>query len=180
MKKNDKQRFDSGLFHHDLISPSQGPSALSKKIGETLYGRIKRELRPSVLMVGTRLTGAHLLSSALTLSVCPQFGVRLLGSGHGIMALFMPLGMLGCFFLCGALYLGFTVFMARLVLSRPDWRVVRNHYALFMGGLALVSLLAFSLIQGQFYLNLSLFWFVGAMIAAYGALIFERKLFKAA
>lgn len=163
---------DEKQFLRDFYeAPKGGHGEVAKQIEDKVFAHVMRDLRPAFSASFARLVGVHLLSSAITLSVCPQFGLRLIGEGHGLMRYFMPLGQFGCFLLCGAFYLMVTVFLGKMILAHADWRMIREHYALSMLGLSVGSLLSFSLIQGQFFLGLSLMWMVGALGAAYLSLI---------
>jgi hypothetical protein len=158
---------DKAQFFSDLSRSNDcDQQALFEKMGPSLEAKFRTELAPTLMASGSRLLGVHVLSSLLTLSVCPQFGIRLIGEGHGLMALFMPFGMFGCFFFCGAFYLGSTVMLAKLILSRPDWRQVRANFTILTLVLSLCSLILFKLISGTLMLGIALMWFTGALLAA--------------
>ncbi len=142
-----------------------GPAA--QRLREGLLQKVARQLNPSSLEVGAWLLGVHLVASAISLSICEQFGLRFLGQGHGLMALFMHLGMVGCFVACGAFYLSGTILMSWLVLSRPQWRRIHQHYGAYFLGLALASLVLFLVLQGQVDLILATAWLIGATGSAY-------------
>lgn len=158
--KHDQLHFVEDLHHSD-------DGDLSLTLQSSISAQVRRDLRPSHMNVALNLVGLHFISSLVTLSICPQFGVRLLGQGHGLMAYFMPLGMIGCFTLCGLFYLLVTAALTKFSFSRAQWRVLKNSYVFYMAGLSLSSMLLFSLIQGLFVLHLSIAWMVGAILGAY-------------
>ncbi len=128
---------------------------------------VNRDLSPSSVSVLLKLSLVHLFSSLATLTICPQFGFRLLGSGHGVMSYFMPLGSFACFFICGALYFGSTVFAAVFIFSRPEWRVFHAKFLPFSLGLTFLSLIIFTAIAQSFYTWLAILWVAGCLLAGY-------------
>jgi hypothetical protein len=162
---SDQHKTDQIHFAHDLTHAKAG--SLTHAHQSNLINKVTREFNPSPLSVFANLVGIHFFSSLLTLSVCPQFGLRILGQGHGLMAYFMPLGMIGCFTLCGLFYLAVTVGLSKFIMTRAQWRVLRQYFVISMLALSLCSLLLFSLIQGLFILHLSIAWLAGAIIGAY-------------
>lgn len=169
---------DQLTFIKELSSENRSLGSAGSILKSQLIDTVKRDLCPSHKMVALRLIGVHLVSSLLTLSICPQFGIRIIGQGHGLMAYFMPFGMLGCFLLCGAFYLGVTVLLSQIILSRPDWRQIKSFYTFYMLGLSLSSLLVFKFIHGEFLLMLSVAWLLGAMASAYLGLLLPQKIIK--
>lgn len=143
---------------------------------QDLLAQINRDLLPTSQSVLLKLTLVHLFSSLATLTICPQFGFRLLGTGHGVMNYFMPLGSFACFFLCGVLYFGSTVLAAAFIFSRPEWRVFYAKFLPFSLGLTLVSLMVFTAIAQSFFISLSLLWLAGCLIAGYIFLKFANVL----
>lgn len=139
-------------------------------VTETIRARVAGDLTPSTLQVMRKLLGIHLLSSLITLSICPQFGFRLMGQGHGLMGYFMYAGTYGCQILCGGFFLFVSIFIARWVLSPAEWRQLESQKLLQFSTLSLVSMGLFLMISKEFVLAISAAWFVGTIIGAYSAL----------
>jgi hypothetical protein len=156
---------DQDIFIQDIKTAKSGE--LTEKFQASFTQRVAQDFNPSWINVSLNLIGIHFVSSLMTLSICPQFGVRLVGQGHGLMAYFMPLGMLGCFTLCGLFYLMVTTALTKFFFNHAQWRKLKESYVLYMLSLSLSSLLLFSFIQGLFILHLSLAWLAGALIGAY-------------
>lgn len=139
----------------------------SEKIYQNLSQKISQTLRPDAKSVFLRLSLIHLLSSLLTLSVCPQFGFRFFGEGHGLMSYFMKAGDLGCFALCGAFYLGTTVLISGLSFNKYQWRVFTQHSGLMLTALTALSLGAFMMLDTTFVLDLTIMWVLGALLVSF-------------
>lgn len=166
-KEYKKMIQDQVDFVSDLSDQAGYPErVIGEQTKNQLYQRIQYELLPSAQAVFSRLFAVHILSSLITLSICPQFGVRLFADGHGLMALFMFFGVIGCYFLCGAFYLGTTVFLSKLILPRSDWRVIENYFFPFVSIIAFLSLALFLMLQGKVILTLSFSWVIGALLIA--------------
>ena len=103
MKKNDD--FKSFIQNDDASHYIPG-------ISRNILSRVHADLNPSAYFVFSKLLIIHVFSALVTLSMCPQFGVRLLGEGMGLMHTFMILGPFGCLVACGMFFTGTSVFIA--------------------------------------------------------------------
>lgn len=140
-------------------------------LSASLRASIQRDLNPSAWSVFTKLAGLHLLASVLTLSVCPQFGIRLLGNGAGLMGVFMRLGPVACLVACGAFFVGTGLLLAGLLLRGEELRLIRKHRWLALTTLVSLSLGFFLMLDTEVLLNLAVAWFLGAL--AGGQLMLE-------
>ncbi|MEO5969705.1 MAG: hypothetical protein ABIQ95_07230, partial [Bdellovibrionia bacterium] len=59
---------------------------------EKIIDQIHHDLNPSAWIVFSKLSLIHFVVGIVTLSICPQFGFRVFGSGAGLMGMFMELG----------------------------------------------------------------------------------------
>jgi len=146
-----------GFLKGDSVEP---PSGLS----QGLFDRVRRDLNPSPWTVFAKLAAIHFLTGLFTLSLCPQFGMRVFGSGMGLMQYFMGMGDVGCGIACGVLFLGISMFLASLLLGADQVRAIRRHRALELGALTLLSLGVFVMLQAEIVLGFALAWLVGSMI----------------
>jgi hypothetical protein len=156
--KDIKKDFQS--FHDDAdleVAPMRGLGALKAQIE-------KEQAKP--LSVAAKLGVIHILSSVLSLAVCPQFGVKLFGEGEGLMHLFMQISPTFCQAFCGAFYLAVTFVMARLILTPEEWYLLLRARTLTIATLTLVSLGAFFIMDRQMTLEAGALWVFGATIAA--------------
>jgi hypothetical protein len=150
-------------FEDFLNSNVQPPAELSEKI----FAMVRRDLNPSAPLVFTKLLGIHAVISFFTLSLCPQFGIRLFGSGSGLMQYFMGLGDSGCMAACGVIFLGSTSFFSALILSQPESKRLLSewpiHALLLMG----FSLAFFASVDAYLTLAAVLWWIGGGLVGAY-------------
>jgi hypothetical protein len=133
-----------------------------RPLREGILASVRADLEPSGSRVLAKLGVVHLLTSFATLSICPQFGVRLFGEGMGIMHYFTAFGEPGCSLACGFFFLGATLLAAALVFSRAEWRQLRSRRFWSLTALVLPSIAFFKLMGGEFPLAFSLAWLVGA------------------
>ncbi len=137
----------------------QPSAALTSRI----LGDAHRALHPSAWRVFTKLAGIHFAVALLTLSVCPQFGFRIFGEGHGLMHTFMQFGVVGCMAACGAFFVGTSVLVASLLLLPEEIRVLRQRRALQLGSLTTLSLGAFFMANTTIVAHLGLIWAAGSV-----------------
>lgn len=169
IKKNNLEDFRDFLSQNeDGFSSSNSVSMLIDKANAVLY--------PSSISVFLKLSVLHLCMSLFTLSVCPQFGFRVYGAGHGLMKYFMVFGDFACFFLCGAFFISFTALAANFVFNKYDYRVIRKNQFLFMSALLFASLGFLIMLNAQVVLNLSIAWITGGL--ASGILILQIRSIK--
>ncbi|MBK8204952.1 MAG: hypothetical protein IPK68_22505 [Bdellovibrionales bacterium] len=77
-----------------------------REIQERVFALVRHDLNPNPWFIFSKLSFIHLVVGGITLSLCPQFGVRVFGEGLGVMRLFLPFGTYGCIALCGAFFVG--------------------------------------------------------------------------
>ncbi|MGZ3804605.1 MAG: hypothetical protein ACXVB4_10370 [Pseudobdellovibrionaceae bacterium] len=135
------------------------------QLDPSVLEKIKKEIFPRPSAVALKMGLIHLLSSVFTLMACPQFGLRLFFSGHGLMHYFMKAGSLACFAFCGAFYLGATFWAAKIFLGEFEWEVLRKNPALSLGGVALLSLGVFSMISHDLNFEAVFVWLLGACLS---------------
>lgn len=141
---------------------------------------IEREVNPSMGTVALKMAGIHAVGGAATLTVCPQFGIRLVGEGHGLMHYFMVIG--GphlCYALCGAFFLSLTLLLARLLLSSYEQRqMVKSRWAV---GVALLggSLAVLTMAGATWTLLTMTLWLAGGLglfeISRFGFVLSRRS-----
>lgn len=120
------------------------------------------EEAPRTTTTAMKLAGTHLAASIITLTACPQFGLRLFYDGHGLMHYFMDLGDAACWFLCGFFYLSVTALMARFVLQPGDWGLLRQRRMLWMPSLIALTMGALIMMSGEFSVQYGLMWALGS------------------
>ena len=146
-------------------SPISPPPDLTKKI----YSRVEGDLNPSVFGVFGKLSIIHFMVSLLTLSICPQFGFRIIGEGMGLMHIFSVFGAIGCTLACGFFFLGTSILVATLVLKKAEIAVIRRNKFLELLTLAALSLGFFLMVNAEVVISFAILWLFGSVI---GGLVF--------
>lgn len=151
----------------DFQSFYKGNETPPAALGQVIKARVHHELNPSALKVFSKLALIHFAVGALTLAVCPQFGVRLLGDGLGLMGTFMHLGSLGCPVACGIFFFSATLLVASLILNPEEVKSLRKNQILEVSALSLLSLGVFTMLHAEIVLGFALAWFLGALVGAF-------------
>lgn len=154
--KGDWQNDWNEFQRTDEIAP---PVALTK----SLFATVRADLHPNPWTVFSKLSLIHAFTGIFTLSVCPQFGIRLFGEGMGLMHWFMKLGDYGCMLACGTFYLGTSLFAAALVLRPEEIQTVRKNRFLELTGLTLLSLGFFLMVSSEIVVGLAAAWALGSI-----------------
>lgn len=149
---------------NEFLKPQES-STQPPQILHRILNQIEAE-QPRKNTVALHLGSIHLISSLLTLFLCPQFGLKFGASDHGLMYYFMHLGDLGCYFLCGGFYMSLTFIAASLWLHPDEWIVIKKSRWLFSGGLVLVSFGALNMLGTAIEFYLGLVWILGAIFVA--------------
>lgn len=137
------------------------PSHLSAQ----LFQSVEPDIKATPYWVFSKLSLIHLFSGLMTLSVCPQFGVRVWGEGLGLMKTFMGLGSYGCVLACGFFFMGSSLLLAALVLKPYEILAIRRHRFVEIGAIVLLSMGFFLMIDVKEVLTgLTLAWIVGAVL----------------
>lgn len=145
------------------------------KIKGVLLQKAQSTLFPSAGQVFRKLFAIHLISSMLTLTICPQFGFRLIGEGHGLMHYFMFAGTYGCQVLCGGFYMLSTVLLAFFALNTYQMRTLARNSFLFIPALGLLSMGVFNIMSAEISLLINLAWLSGAIALSLPVLVLTHK-----
>lgn len=156
--KDIKKDFES--FTNDSPTEAGSSFVLSK-----IHAQIEKEA-PSVWQVVTKLGLAHLLGTVVTLMSCSQFGVQLFFDGGGLMHYFMQISPTFCYVGCGALYLGTSFLIARVVLRYDEWLMILRSRVLSISVLAALSLGGLAMASHEVNWETGLLWLFGAALGA--------------
>jgi hypothetical protein len=129
--------------------------------------RVYEALASESRMLWIKALALHLFSGALTLLVCPQFGMGPLYGEHGLMGVFMQLGPIGCALSCGAFFMLGGVLLAPLIFQRGELVQLFAHRVWMYLAATLMSvalLVSTSLVRQSFDIDFTyiLFWSLGA------------------
>lgn len=160
--------FDEKDYQEFLQAESVSPP---KGLGENIFKAVSADLTPSAWKVFSKLSLIHFLSALLTLSICPQFGFRVFGSGHGLMGVFMNLGPYGCMAACGSFFLGTSVLAAVFTLQTEEIKTLRKYSWVQIATLAMLSFGAFLMIGAEeIVFSFALTWIAGTFLGAFSIL----------
>jgi hypothetical protein len=137
-----------------------------QKLQNQIMSLVESDLSPKASNVFIKLCLIHTLSAMATLSVCPQFGFRLVGQGMGLMHYFMSLGSYGCLMACGALFMGTSFMGAALLLKKEEFKTLYQYKFLQISLIVFLSLGIFMLspeARMEIFSTLTLAWLVGAL-----------------
>lgn len=135
-----------------------------QELQDQIFAFVYRDLNPSPWAIFSKLSLNHLVVGIVTLSLCPQFGVRLIGEGMGIMRFFLPFGSYGCTALCGAFFVGASLFASGIILRPEEIRVLRCHRFLQISALTLLSLGGLIMLEAEILFAFALAWMVGSIL----------------
>ncbi|MBU6374363.1 MAG: hypothetical protein KGQ59_00040 [Bdellovibrionales bacterium] len=143
-----------------------------KEVSERIIALVEKDLKVSPWGMFSKLSLIHLFSALFTLSICPQFGFRVLGDGMGLMHYFMSLGSFGCPMACGSFFLGTSLLVATILLKGHELRALRSHRFAELGALTLLSLGFFIMVDpSSVVTSFTLAWVLGSLTG--GAAVLE-------
>lgn len=166
--KEDRMKSEFETFSKDPgVVPPAGISARVRL-------KIEADLNPAPKHMLIQSLGLHAVSGALTLLLCPQFGIGPLGGGKGLMGFVESYGHVFCGLFCGAFFMSLTAFLAPFWLSSPV-RTALSRNALAMASLltlgSLFALLLLALmVRGEIahvHPEFLLAWVGAALLSAY-------------
>ena len=135
------------------------PVALSEKI----KSEVNHKLHPKMSHVIAKMFAIHLATAVITLSICPQFGLKFFRLPINLMYSFMVLGMPVCNFLCGLFFTATSIITASILLNRDELRVLRYQKTMSCALLILSSIGFFSIMNPNLFLEFSILWLLGAI-----------------
>ncbi len=135
------------------------PSSLTAKIKATVHDQV----HPKLGYLIAKLFAIHIATAVITLSICPQFGIRAFKLSFNLMHSFMVFGLPICNFLCGLFFTATSIAIASVVLKRDEIRALKFQKSLASASLILSSVGFFSIMNPNLFLEISLLWLLGAL-----------------
>ena len=111
----------------------------SPTILHQLHSRIEPDLNPTLLKVGLKVAGLHLLGALFSLAICPQFGIGPFGGDAGLMSFLTPWGWAACASGCGAAFMVGTGLLSAWILNPDEKRTLDRTSGWIFTALAAVS-----------------------------------------
>lgn len=137
---------------------------IPNNVSEKILAEVHEKLHPKMINVIGKVFLIHLGTAVITLSVCPQFGLKLFKLPINLMNEFMMFGMPVCNFLCGVFFTATSILMASFILKRDEIRALKFHKTLAAASLILSSMGFFSIMNPNLFLEFSLLWLLGAIV----------------
>lgn len=141
-------------------------SNIREHINAKILSDIKKRLNPDLKNILAKLIGVHTLTTIITLAICPQFGFQFFKTSLNLMHYFMKFGQHFCDFACGTFFTVTSCFIATLIISRDELRVLKFNKFLAVFSLVLLSIGFFAIMSPQVFFELTLLWIIGASIGA--------------
>lgn len=151
-------------------------SNIPEHVSEKILKKVEAELKPKLSLLLTKAFIIHLMTAALTLSICSQLGVKLFKFDLNLMHSFMFLGMPVCNFLCGLFFTATSVIVASFVLTRDEIRALVYHKVALLAVLLLGSIGFFEIMNPNLFLEFSFLWLFGAVLGILGTLEISKRL----
>ena len=135
-----------------------------EKLRDNILSVVHRDLHPNAWQIFSKISLIHFFVGVVTLSLCPQFGVRIFGEGMGLMRLFASFGTYGCMAACGAFFVGTSLLVSAFILNRDELRVLKKHRLLQVAAITLLSLGAFIMADAEILFWFGLAWGLGSLL----------------
>lgn len=148
-------------FKEFVDEPAFDPPA---SLSERVLTEVHRKLNPNSWLVFSKLSLVHFFGGLITLSMCPQFGINLLGTDLGLIKIFYRFGTYGCVTACGALFISLTTILALITLRPEEIRKVRQLWFLQIATLSLLSLGVFLMLDADILWSFATFWIIGGLL----------------
>jgi hypothetical protein len=163
--KRDQSKQKAGTYAVFLSGNESVPESVFTRVRSDLEGRMK----PGFLRVLFEILKTQIILGALTLLVCPQFGVGPLGGGDGLMGWVESYGHLVCGLYCGTIFVGLNVIYSRFFLSLDYKNAIRAEPLLPFAVLGVISFLLILIVSTMWnetvpHLHAE---FVGAWLSAF-------------
>ena len=159
-------------FKEFVDEPAFGPPA---SLSERVLTEVHRKLNPNSWLVFSKLSLVHFFGGLITLSICPQFGINLLGTDLGLIKVFYRFGTYGCVTACGALFISLTTILALIALKPEEIKKVRQLWLLQIAALSLLSLGVFLMLDADILWSFATFWIIGGLLG--GLVTLEAGMF---
>ena len=134
------------------------------KTQQELFERVRSHTQPDVSFLLAKGGLIHLISTAVSLAICPQFGFRFGMEGHGLMGVFMRFGHEICFILCGIFYVASFLLALTLVMNRFELRALWSKPWFSSTFFGLMSLGSLWMYGADFVQEVTLLWLVGSVL----------------
>jgi len=162
-----KNKYDKDFLDFMNSKGNNPPEELSDKI----LSFVKNDLNPSHQIVFSKLLGIQGFIGFLTLIFCPQFDLSLTNNYDLFHYFHHKFGENICIAICGSIFIGSGALFATYILKSNEIRIIKESRILYYSSISIIALSSFLILGSEVYLNLALYWLVGATIG--GLSVFE-------
>jgi len=140
------------------------PVAPGRQLDEAIFNRVRKDLRPYLWKVYTKLTLVEVAAGLLTLTICPQFGLGFGQHNELLHALHASTPPVVFYLLCGLFFVLLGATLGGLVLNRDEIRTVGNSRYFYFAVYSVLAYLIFVVLGKEVFVVSSLVWIVGALL----------------
>lgn len=145
---------------------SATPAEVSTPSTQAILAKNKSAQFQFKTLIFAKLLAIHTVVSFLSLAVCHQFGMNPFNSSISLSDYFMHFGHSACMLFCGFLFIGSSLVMARLVLHKYEFYIIRKSLVLQVFALCSLSLGVFMMVGAHMSLSIALYWILGAYLGS--------------
>ena len=171
MTKNNKDLIKEYLEFLKTPSIHPGPA-----VSDKILSFIREDLNPSRSKLFMKILGIHAAVSAVSLSLCSQFGIQSFPLYDAMNTFMKYMGHTYCLALCGFLYFAASSITFSFVLKPGEVRAIRKDRCSQLLLLIGISMGVFLCLGADVLAMTSIFWIIGALIGSLGAFEFGWKI----
>ena len=143
------------------------------KLNNKILDYVKNDLNPSHKIVFGKLLSIQAFIGFFTLTFCPQFKLSLTNNYALFHYFHHNFGESICMAICGSIFVGSGALLAAYILKASEIRKIKYSRFLYYLSITSIALTTFLILGADIYLNLVIFWFIGAYFG--GLLLFEMN-----
>lgn len=154
--------------YNDFLKSNNTPP---KHLDSSILDMINAELNPSHKVVFGKLVMVQGFIGLITMLFCPQFNLSLTNNYDLFHYFHKTFGHQVCMVICGSIFLGSGAIFASYILKERELNKIKNSRFLYYVVLSIIAVTVFLAFGAEIYLNLVIFWLLGAVIG--GMFAFE-------
>jgi hypothetical protein len=146
-------------------------SKTPERLNTNILKYVKNDLDPSHTLVFSKLLAIQAFVGILTLLFCPQFNFSFTNNAEIFHYFHHKFGEQFCMAICGVIFIGSGSIFASYILKASEVNKIKKSEFLYYFSITTIALSSFIILGAEVYLNLTFFWFIGAMLG--GISLFE-------
>lgn len=161
--------------YNDFIKSSE---KVPDHLNESVLSMIHSDLNPSHKVVFGKLTLIQGFIGFITMLFCPQFDFSLTNNYDLFHYFHMNYGHQICMIICGSIFLGSGAIFASYILKEGEINKIKSSRFLYYMVLSIIAVAVFMIFGAEIYLNLVVFWLIGAISGGVSAFELNRFIRK--